>query len=381
MTDNATLLDTLSRLQPLAGLGVDTVRELLPFCSHERVTRNLDPSSLKDWRGQVIYLVKGELKVDHADGSTTLLVGGSGEALYPLGHDGRALVATKAITDIELLRFNADTLDIVVTWDQLAASSGANGDKEVTDWRTMSGMFAVPNLVSGIFAALPPANIDTLLGRFRRVAVKRGAVVVRQGDVGDYYYVIDRGRALVTREISGASVTLAELKGGDAFGEEALLADTTRNASVTMKSDGVLLRLDKADFLELLREPLLQKLAPTEALRRHAAGATWIDARFPAECRLDGLPGAINIPLNEIRAAMAMLERDKEYIVYCQSGRRSSAAAFLLSQKGYHASLLDGGLKALLPDATEAAAMGCPAPAAGLDQLGQPGVFPEKGKA
>ena len=344
---NSALIETLSRLQPLAGLGRDALREVLPLCSRERVGRNLDPLGLKDWKGQLVYLAKGELKIDLADGSTTLLVGGSGEALQPLGHDGRMIVATKAITDIELLRFDAEKLDIVITWDQLAAPNGANGGNEGTDWRTMSGMFAVQNFVDGVFAQLPTANIDALLGRFRRIAVKRGEIVVRQGDVGDYYYVIDRGRCTVTREVAGASVEPADLKGGDAFGEEALLADATRNATVTMKPDGVLLRLDKADFIALLKEPLLQKLSPAEAVRRVSAGAVWIDIRFPAEYRLDGLPGALNIPLNEIRQAMAMLQKGTEYIVYCGSGRRSSAAAFLLSQKGYRASLLDGGLRAL----------------------------------
>ncbi|MDO8932856.1 MAG: cyclic nucleotide-binding domain-containing protein [Rhodocyclaceae bacterium] len=350
MTIDAALLETLAHLQPLASLGPESLRELAPLCHRERVTRNLDPSSLKDWHGQVVYLTRGELKMDLADGSTMLIVGGSGDALMPLGHGGNVPVATKAITDIELLRFDEDTLDIVVTWDQLAAPGVANGNKEATDWRTMSGMFAAQNFVNGVFSALPAANIDALLGRFQRVVAKRGEVVIRQGDAGDYYYVVDRGRCVVTREVAGAKVELAELKGGDAFGEEALLADATRNATVTMKTDGVLLRLDKADFLALLKEPLLQKISPAQAVRHVAAGAVWIDTRFPAEYQHDGLPGALNIPLNEVREAAAMLEQGKEYIVYCQTGRRSSAAAFLLSQRGYRASLLDGGLKALLAE-------------------------------
>lgn len=344
MTD-AALFDTLSRLQPLASLGAASLRGLVPLCSRERVTRNLNPFSLKDWQGQVVYLTKGELKVDQPDGSTILYVGGSGDALMPLSAGGEVPTSAKAVTDIELLRFNEETLDIVVTWDQ--AAPAASGDGEATDWRTKSGIFAAQNFVDGVFAALPPANIDTLLGRFRRVHAKRDEVIVRQGDPGDYYYVIDRGRCVVTREVGGATVELAQLKGGDTFGEEALLAETARNATVTMKTDGVLLRLDQADFVALLKEPLLRKLAPSEAAHRVAAGAVWIDTRFPAEYRIDGLPGSLNIPLNEMRGAMPMLDPGKEYIVYCQSGRRSSAAAFLLSQKGYRASLLDGGLKAL----------------------------------
>lgn len=347
MTVDATLLALLSRLQPLASLGPESLRELAPLCHRERVARNLDLLGLKDWRGQVVYLTRGELKVNLADDSTMVLVGGSGDALLPLGSGGKTPMATKAITDIELLRFDEDTLDLVVTWDQLAAPAMATGGKDAPDWRTMSGVFAAQNFVSGVFSALPPANIDTLLGRFQRIRVKRGEAIVRQGERGDYYYVIDRGRCLVTREVAGATVELAELKGGEAFGEEALLADTTRNASVTMKTDGVLLRLDKEDFVALLQEPLLHKVSPAQACRRVDAGATWIDTRFPAEYQHDGLPGAINIPLNELRQATSMLQPAREYIVYCQSGRRSSAAAFLLSQRGYHACLLDGGLKAL----------------------------------
>jgi rhodanese-related sulfurtransferase len=58
------------------------------------------------------------------------------------------------------------------------------------------------------------------------------------------------------------------------------------------------------------------------------------------------LPGAVNVPLSEIRNAIGLLDREREYVVYCQSGRRSSAAAFLLSQRGYRASWLEDGLAA-----------------------------------
>lgn len=350
MQVDTALLKTLSGLQPLSSLGSESLRELAPLCHRERVTRNLDPFSLRDWDGQVVYLTRGELKMELPDGSTMLIVGGSGDALMPLGYGGYAPVSTKAITDIELLRFDEDKLDIVVTWDQLIATSGKTGAAESPDWRTMSGTFTAHSFTNGVFATLPAANIDALLHRFTRRTVKRGEIVIRQGDAGEHYYVIDRGRCIVTREVAGATVELAELKGGDAFGEEALLADATRNATVTMKTDGVLLRLDKADFLALLKEPLLQKISPAQAVRHVAAGAVWIDTRFPAEYQHDGLPGALNIPLNEVREAAAMLEQGKEYIVYCQTGRRSSAAAFLLSQRGYRASLLDGGLKALLAE-------------------------------
>ena len=137
---------------------------------------------------------------------------------------------------------------------------------------------------------------------------------------------------------------LADLKSGDAFGEEALVSEARRNATITMKSDGVLLRLAKADFNELLREPMLRRVSREEAWQKIAAGGQWIDARYPSEYQYDRLPGAINIPLSEIRNAFEVLDKAREYVLYCQSERRSAAAAFLLAQRGYRAFLLAGGL-------------------------------------
>jgi len=50
------------------------------------------------------------------------------------------------------------------------------------------------------------------------------------------------------------------------------------------------------------------------------------------------------VPLAEIRNAIQVLDRNKEFVVYCQSGRRSAAAAFLLAHRGFKVALLEGGL-------------------------------------
>ncbi len=340
-------LELLTRLQPMVSLGSERLRELLPVCRTQSFSRGTDPLRAINWTDQVVYLIQGQLKVVGGDGSVRVIVGGHDRANAPLVHGDMLPSATHAITDVELLSLGEDTLDIMVTWSQLAVP-GASPDTatDTTDWRMMSGMFAVSNLTEGAFASLPPANIQALLGRFQRVLVKRGDTIIRQGDPGDYYYLIESGRCKVSRLVAGSTVQLAELKEGDAFGEEALVADTSRNATVSMKTDGTLLRLSKQDFDALLRAPLLQRLSPEDAEKRVAAGAVWIDVRYPAEYQADGYPGAINIPLNDVRQASGSLDPGKEYIVYCQTGRRSSAAAFLLSQRGLHAALLDGGMRA-----------------------------------
>src|SRR5436853_4702760 len=95
--------------------------------------------------------------------------------------------------------------------------------------------------------------------RFDRVKTAAGEPVIRDGDQGDYYYVIESGRFQVERLVGGAKVVLAELKSGDAFGEEALVSEAKRNATVVALGDGHLLRLEKQKFNDLLREPLLRR--------------------------------------------------------------------------------------------------------------------------
>lgn len=342
-------VERLRNFEPLGGLSDERLRELAACCQVERVPRNGNPFRLQGLSGQVVYLVRGELRLAYGDGLVEVIVGGCDMAQRPLPQDLADRAEVRAITDVELLRFDDHLLDIMLTWDQLTAQASAQGAADRTDWRQMSGAFRLEALTAGALSQLPPANIDELLRRFERIKCKAGQVIVREGDEGDAYYLIEAGRCEVVRHVGGAEVMLADLKPGDAFGEEALVAGVKRNATVTMRTDGVLLRLGKKDFDELLCAPLLKCLSRAEAERHVAAGATWLDVRFPVEFQHDRLPGAINIPLNEIRNAIGLLDKGKEYVVYCQSGRRSSAAAFILSQHGYRAFWLEGGLRRNTP--------------------------------
>lgn len=346
--------ESVSRLAPLSGLGPESLVQVLSLANREHFPRSTKPFKY-EWYRRIVYLLKGELKVDYPDGRMKVLVGGHAEALLPLGRSCPDPIGMRAITDVELLWFDENALDILLTWDQLMPTISIRqeegGGDAVADWRTLSGIYDARKLTLGAFSCLPAAHIESLLTCFKRQRVSAGEMVIQQGGPGDYYFLIERGRAKVTREVAGARIELAELKAGDAFGEEALIADTTRNATVTMSTEGEVLRLDRADFNRLLREPLLQRLDPQTAVERVASGAAvWLDVRFSAECRHDGLPQAINIPLNELRDALPSMRRDLAYIVYCQTGRRSSAAAFLLSQHGFVAYLLDGGLKSMLSE-------------------------------
>lgn len=349
-------IKVLAGLEPISTFNPARLRELLDYCHIETVAQGNDPFKVHGLAGQSVYLVNGEIELVYQDGNRVVVNANSEWAKHPLGKRQPYVVAATALSESQLLRIDDDLLDRMVTWDQFSqhdmtaaaqVTSAAEGHIDIsTSIKRLltSSMFSADNLKNGPLAHLPMANISALLQRIEAIAVWAGDAIIREGDDGDYYYLIDSGRAQVTRRVGGVDMHLADLKAGDVFGEEALVSGVKRNATVTMKSNGVLLRLGRQDFLSLLQEPLLHKLSYEQAQQRVAEGAVWLDVRHPPEYRYDRLQGAMNVPLNDIRNAIGVLDRDKTYIAYCQSGRRSSAAAFILAQAGYDVHVLDGGL-------------------------------------
>jgi rhodanese-related sulfurtransferase len=71
--------------------------------------------------------------------------------------------------------------------------------------------------------------------------------------------------------------------------------------------------------------------------------AVLLDVRNPDEVAAEPAPGAVNIPLPELRARLAELPRDREILVTCRSGQRSYNATRILLQNGFRAKNISGG--------------------------------------
>ncbi|HVY23971.1 MAG TPA: cyclic nucleotide-binding domain-containing protein [Steroidobacteraceae bacterium] len=284
--------------------------------------------------------------------SVGIVRGGTPEARNPLSQNmPRRHTAVVASNKIELLVIDSDLLDVMLTWDQTGSYEvgelGATGKllevaDDGDDWMTAL-------LQTKAFHKVPPANIQAIFMRMQRVDVRTGEIIIKQGDEGDYFYVIVKGKCLVTRDtpLNKDGVKLAELGIGESFGEEALISDAKRNANVTMLTDGSLMRLNKEDFKSLLNEPLLEYVDVAQAQKLAAQGAVWLDVRLPSEFENKRLPRAVNIPLYFMRLKLKTLDRKLNYICYCDTGRRSSAAAYILSERGFHSYVLRGGLQAI----------------------------------
>lgn len=338
-------VELLRGFSPLDGLKRDNLAAL----ARKVQIRELSPGQILfkegDTEKRTIYVVSGMLELLDQGKAVGKVEGGTEFARNPVAPVYPRRVTGRARDRVQFISIDSDLLDVMLTWDQTGtyevSELHGKSDQGNEDWMTML-------LQTKAFHKIPPANIQAIFMRMQQINYRSGDVILKQGAEGDYFYVLIRGSALVTREtpLSKEGIKLAELKVGDTFGEEALISDAKRNATVTMQTDGAVMRLGKDDFKKLLNEPMLDwvSMAEAEELVR-TGGGQWLDVRLPSEFENQHLDAALNIPLYFIRLKISTLDQSKKYIVCCDTGRRSSAGAYILSERGYQAYVLRGGIR------------------------------------
>ena len=335
--------ELLRQFSPLDGLKRDNLAAL----ARKVQVRELSPGQVLfkegDTEKRTIYIVSGILELQDQGKTVETVNGGTDSARNPVSPIFPRRVSAKARDRVQFISIDSDLLDVMLTWDQTGtyevSELQAEAEAGNEDWMTML-------LQTKAFHKIPPANIQAIFMRMQQIHYKAGDVILKQGAEGDYFYVLTRGSALVTREtpLSKDGIKLAELRVGDTFGEEALISDAKRNATVTMLTDGGVMRLGKEDFKKLLNEPMLEWVDLAEGEQIVQSGGQWLDVRLPSEFENQHMDGAVNIPLYFIRLKINTLDPERKYVVCCDTGRRSSAGAYILSERGYQAYVLQGGI-------------------------------------
>lgn len=124
----------------------------------------------------------------------------------------------------------------IFTFPRLRAIDGA----VVIPERQLRMLQSIP-----LFNPLPPTTLERLAAHLAPVAAVAGTELVREGDAGDLFYVVEAGHVEVTR--AGGRVT--DLGPGDYFGEIALLRDVPRSATCTAKTNVELYTIDRKRFV------------------------------------------------------------------------------------------------------------------------------------
>ncbi len=295
-----------------------------------------------------LLLLNGNLEAQHvwktAEGArksyTWNLESGASEAEVPIIAPSAKNLRLRAITPVRYLLVDADLIDSLSGWTSHFAEIWAE-DEELRQ-------LMAPVRDVSLFMQMSAESVALAFKRMRKQTMQAGEIIVKEGEPGDSFYIVRSGAAEVWRSdpFSGETEQVATLVPGNSFGEEALLQEGFRNATVKMTSPGELLVLEKADFDDLVRPCLVEEVTADQTKEALESGTiTLLDCRYEMEFEESRIPGAKLVPLDQIRQLSQELSPDIKYIVYCRSGRRSKAAAYLMMERNLAAKSMIGGIK------------------------------------
>jgi len=335
----------LANFYPLDKLLPENLQQLALDAVQQEASRGSALFRAGDVDDDSIFLREGQVSGEYPDGRHKNIDARTLQGRYALGDTRpRRFTATVTSSNATVVRLDRRYIEKVQTWDQLSRTENFRHVDPSPD----ANRWVFRLLQSRALHRLPTGSIERMFTRFEEIQVASGDVIIREGDAADYYYAIKDGAASVTKKLDTGSSVVAYLVRGDTFGEDALLANTLRNATVTMIKDGRLMRLAKKAFEEVLMPPIVDWLTPAEASAKARQGAILIDVRMPAEHAQRAIKSAVNLPLYTLRESIADYDRTKDYIVYCNTGERSAAAAFILGQMGFRIYALLGGLSGMI---------------------------------
>ena len=350
--DNIGLLQQCQSLVPLSTLRKPHLKTLIQTAASVTACRGDTLFTESEAPESLFYLLTGEVLLKHLDGTERIIT--ADFHWLPIVQFQCEKFSAMALTDCELLKLNRYHLDNLLTWSQVAdyLEIDISYDRQFdTDANWMTSI-----LNSNLFYKIPPLNIFAIYSKISAIDVKKEDWIIHQGDKGDYCYFIKEGKAQVrlSEKVGDSySVPIAELGIGRCFGEDALIKNALRNASVKMLTDGTLMRLHKSDFKDLLKEMTVEQVEVDTLESCRNQNFQFLDVRTQEEFDYKHIVNAIHIPLTLLRLKIRMLDPQKHYLIYCNTGSRSQATAVLLQQKGYKVSVLKGGLSSINQEQVE----------------------------
>ncbi len=337
-------LDILRTKVPIESLGRYGLRHLPEFASIQYCGKDAVLFCAGDQDRESIFILKGEVELRSPDGRVSRIGASDERARYALSNlKPRRFTCVAVLPDVVAAHIQTETLERVLGWEQ-AGYSGSS-DTVIVEDGTDGHTWLVAMLATREFHRLPVATLEILLDRLEEIQVEEGTQIIRQGQPGDFYYIVVRGRVLVQRETPKGEIALAELTEGQSFGEQALITGFHRNANVIALEDCTLKRLSAKNFQTLLLAPLIKWVSAHEANILIREGAVPVDVRTENEFAQSPKKNAINIPLFLLHLKIHKLKRDRRYVLFFDNGARSSAAAFMLSRHNMESCVLQGGLE------------------------------------
>ena len=332
----------LKQFYPLNSLQYDEVDLILRKATVENIHKGNIIFAQGADDSDVIYLLSGSVRLESDSGAEFILESDSEQAFYPIANiKPRNFSAFAHSDDVSIVRLPSKTIESFIfnlDKDELwtSGSVAINSEDRVLDTEWMMALKKTP-----LFQKLQDQYLNQLFQVMDEKSFKSGDNVITQGEPGDYFYLIKEGVCQVFQQRDDKEVELAKLRVTDSFGEDALLSDRPRNATVRMSTDGTLMRISKEDFQHFMFQPIVKWVEPEQAQKLLQEGAQLIDVRKNRD--KDNAPEkAKYIPLFMLRNQLKRLDKDHRYLILCDDDHDGAIASYLFSKFGMDGYLLRG---------------------------------------
>ena len=218
-----------------------------------------------------------------------------------------------------------------------AAAITAENSLSIGNW--MERLLSTP-----LFEFIPPTNIQELFKRFKTRQVTSGEIIIKQGEPGDYFYMIKTGSVSVHVEMNGKVNQVAKLTAGQSFGQDALVSDLPRNATIMATAPCELGMLTEADFEDLLLSPVIEVITPAEieeAVRVQGTQVQILNLYQPDDLQPEAAAEELAIPFMALRNHIHEFSKEIVYVVRGPASPKINLlGAYLLNEAGHTAYVL-----------------------------------------
>ena len=348
----------LRKLFPLATMPAQQFKELCSTCDVTEMPKGKFLFNIGDSTESFMYLIHGTVSLEADEFILEIIKAGTDAAKFALAHQFPRKISARALGDVSFVCLGLNVFDKTdIDYNEQENVYMVEGDDDSGADASIDWLAAL--LQSPVFQRLPAVNLQQVLMSLEEVKFSKGEVIFQQGDVGDYCFLIKKGRCSLSRKASerAKEIKYLELSSGDTFGEQAILTDELRNMTVTAVSDMQASRIDAERFIKLIKEPALEYIDYSELEQELEKNPEILilDIRPANEYNKNHIDGSRNIPFFSLRMFINELikEADK-IIVVCADGRTSDAAAFELIKNRINALVLTGGMQSVPNDNIEA---------------------------
>jgi ATP-binding cassette subfamily B protein len=191
--------------------------------------------------------------------------------------------SVNAKTDVTLLKLLKTDFDEIVSMNSTLSNILGDRIKSYNHYNRIKALQP--------FALLSPEKLSAFTSRLNDKEYSPGDKIIAEGEKGDLYYIIKSGSVTVFKKsIEGEVEQVATLNKGEGFGEEALISNTMRNATVQAVDRTGVLTLSKKDFDDIMKSSFLEEITAEEVLSLNPQDVTYLDVRMKIEYDEEHIP-------------------------------------------------------------------------------------------